>query len=169
MCFNVFAYNDLLLENTLNILRIKPVSVQFGETQGRLYLMHNQTMLIVNEKILRLSGRRVIGAIYTFKDEDERRILDVLDTYHGCSLSRIGLRNPYDSTYRSVVDVIPLVAESKDKLYSLSFLSIKPTVRCYAWIGNESNKHIRSGIHRKRNLYGLYKHGLNDTWRRLYG
>jgi len=166
----IFIYDDLLIKNIYQKLNINPTNEILAETTGKLYMINKVPVMLMPNDISPMRGnRRVIGAIYTFHKQDMTKVLDTLDSYKLCSMSRINMRNPMDLTYRTIIQVYPIVFNNIHELLNFRYKYLE-TVTCYAYIGNTQNKRILNCILKDRHKKlsdGCYKQGLQDILNRL--
>lgn len=166
----VFVYDDLLIKDTYQKLRISPVNERLAETTGKLYMINKvPVMLLPNEISIARSNRRVIGAIYTFNKQDMPQVLDTLDAYKLCSMSRIGMRNPMDLTYRAILQVYPITFNNIHELTTFRYKYLEAE-NCYVYLGNVNNKRILNCVLKDRHKKlseGCYKQGLQNILNRL--
>jgi hypothetical protein len=156
----LFVYDELLNSKTWDIVKIRPINVQIAESTGKLYTMHRTPYMFKLNDITRNRGlRKVFGAILSFNPDDMDYVLETLDNYKGCSVSRIGIHHPYDLSYRSIETVYPINFTDIHELEDFSYTYGKG-VRCYVYLGNptHSNHIINLKTYRHSKLsQGYYK------------
>jgi len=142
MLNRIFVYDDLLLPRIQKILKINPINEVFAEATGKLYMMYRQPiMLNTNDVAVNKGFSRVLGAILEFDEDQMEKVIYTLDNYKSNSVSRIGLQNPNDFTYRTIIPVNPIVFKTLEQLQEFKY-EYKRAIDCYAYLGNPNNPYI---------------------------
>lgn len=139
-----FVYNELLDAKCLKKLKRKFIYRQPAEAEARITTIKGQPIALLNDKIRRLTYKKVFGTILTFEKRHMKYIVSVLDSYHTCSLSRIGISSPYDLTTRIIAQVYPIHFTTIDEFINYRYVYILPTIPCYMWIGNELCEEVKN-------------------------
>lgn len=166
----IFVYDDVLIETVYTKLGIQPVDQRIAETSGKLYMISNIPIMLLPNDVTRNRGtRRVLGAIYTFQHKDMLAVLDAIDNYKCCSMSRVGIQHPLDLTYRTTLEVYPISFDNIQELTSFRYKYLKSEM-CYVYLGNINNERILNCVKKDRHkklANGCYKKGLQDILYRL--
>lgn len=169
MC-QVFIYDDLLIEDIYRRLKIYPINQRIAETSGKLYMISNIPIMLLPDDIARTrDNRRVIGAIYTFDKKDVLSVFDTLDSYKCCSMTRIGIKHPLDLTYRTMLQVYPIMFNNIHELTDYRYKYLEPE-QCWVYLGNTKNQRILNCVKKDRHkklAEGCYKQGLQNILYRL--
>lgn len=135
----VFVYDDMLNPKYRAIIGVQPLEELIAEVEGKMYRIHQQPVLLRVDDVTVTRGlRRVFGAILTFDDADTERILNALDNYKGCSLSRIGKAHPHDLTYRATVKAYPIIAKSIQDFENFTY-SYGRGIECLTYRGVQTH------------------------------
>jgi hypothetical protein len=166
----IFVYDDVLIEEVYNKLGIIPIEQRFAETSGKIYMISNIPIMLLPDDITRNRGnRRVLGAIYSYTQKDMMRVLDILDSYKCCSISRTNIQHPLDLTYRTILQVYPIHFENIQQLTNYRYKYFEPE-NCFVYLGNIKNERILNCIKKDRHKKlsdGYYKQGLQNMLYRL--
>lgn len=165
----IFIYNDVLRKEIQETLKIEPIKEQFAVVEGKLFMFNRIPLLFnLNDITRNRSTRTVFGSILTFKEEDMKFVINALDMYHGCSISRLGISNPNDITYRSSIIAYPILFDNIQDLEN-SIYTQKQGKVCLTYMGNTQNNDILYTV--KFNKYnkiydGVYVKGFKDLLKR---
>jgi gamma-glutamylcyclotransferase (GGCT)/AIG2-like uncharacterized protein YtfP len=166
----IFIYDDLLIEEVYTKLKIKPIEQRIAETSGKIYMISNIPIMLLPDDITRTrDNRRVVGAIYKFDKKDMFNVLDTIDSYKCCSMTRIDIKHPLDLTYRTVLQVYPIMFDNIHELTSYRYKYLEPE-NCWVYLGNTKNQRILNCIKKDRHkklTEGCYKQGLQNILYRL--
>lgn len=166
----IFVYDELLLNDIRTKLNIEPIRERIAETSGKLYMVNQiPIMLLPNDITHTRNNRRVLGAIYTFTDASMQNILDIVDNYKCCSLSRINVKHPLDLTYRTLLQVYPIIFDNIHELANFRYKYLEPE-QCWVYLGNVKHDKIQYCV--KKNQHnklsdGCYEKGLQNSLSRL--
>lgn len=165
----VFIYNDILRKEIQERMRLEPIKEEIATVTGKIYIVSKTPVLLNPSDVARNRGnRRVFGAILTFEDSDEERVIQILDAYHGSSQSRVGLSSPYDLMNRTTIQAFPLKFSSIQELERFDYKEKKP-VECIVYMGNLQHERIPYEVKvskRHKLVDGFYKKGMQDILRR---
>lgn len=162
---SVFVYDDVLLPEVRKLLGLAPTDEILAETTGKIYNIHREPIMLNVDDVARCRGcRRVYGAILYFDDADMEKVLYTLDSYKGCGESRIGKRHPYDLTYRSTIEVYPIICKDIHELSTFRYKFKRP-VECYVYLGNPDHEHMIYNVKVDRHhkfTQGYYPKGFKN-------
>lgn len=162
----VFVVNELANLNVIRQFELEPSYMSIAECTGNLYNIRKNPTLIINDKIKRQINRRVFGVLYRFDGVPLQQILQTFDSYHCCSMSRIGISNPHDWNIRITNKAYPINFNSIEQFVNYRYEYEEP-INCYMWVGNIECRFIKKAIKSSNKLiYGLYEKGLIDAIRK---
>lgn len=170
MLNKVFIYDEILKQSILDILNITPTQEQLAEVTAKMYnINRTQYLFDLHDITHNRNNRSVLGAIYTFDEKHMEKVLNALDSYKGCSESRIGFANPNDLCIRSTILAYPIVYNTIREIETFTYKYNKP-VKCLAYKGNAQHPNLIKAIKIDRHqkvANGVYKQGIIDVVKRL--
>jgi len=164
----VFVYNELLLNNVLNTLKLVPIDESLAITEGKMYyVLRSPILLKLNDFSHNRGNRKIFGSLMTFDKKRIENSLYILDNFHGCSLSRTGINHPLDLTYRELSIVYPIVVDNVHQLENYDYKVLDP-IKCWVYYGNTQNQNIIKAYKNKHNklIQGIYVKGFKDLLKR---
>lgn len=135
---NLFLYDNLWL----NELKINPISWCLAEATGKLFTVQKQNvMLNMNDININRSNNRIIGVLYKLLPEDMLSILCKFDDIYDCSQSKFGIQSSFDTMYREIIQVRPIIYDTITNLGTWNYSYNKPKIT-WVYKGNIQNKTI---------------------------
>ena len=142
--------SDILMtpekQKTINIKGMLPMSL--GIINGKMWNMSLDTIVTLPGSTRAWGSDNIFGMIFYIPDN--QFYLRKLDAFYNCSQSALYRNHLRDINHRVELDVTPIDPKSLDEL-SRHMYNLNKPVKCWAWVGNQSNKLVRNRVKRDNN------------------
>lgn len=159
---SIFIYDELLNTDIRETLRITPINEIIAEAEGKLYNMAQTYIAMRDKDTKRRYNRKIFGSLLTFNETDMSNVLSAIDTFKGCSRSRIGINHEDDMCFRFITTVYPITFDTIHEFKNFQYQYNKGR-KCHMYFGNKNNAFIKDKLSRDRHgriENGFYKQGF---------
>jgi len=159
----IFISNDLMVKKTQHTLKIPLTFVSYGYMKGKMYKHFRSKDTFVLPSIKPWNGNIVYGCVFLLQDKE---YFDLLDAYHGCSLSRLNRNHSLDLHHRIISTIVPISFESLSSLGRLKYTE-RSEITCQNYIGNVMHPNIKrrtNKTHSYRITDGINKDLFTTAW-----
>lgn len=169
MSNKIFLYDEALTDEIRETINIVPIVTEIiAELSGKLYKTNSVVVMNNQNLVCKARGHsRTLGAICEFNEDDMPKILDRIDTYKCCSMSRIGVSHPQDFTYRTILPVYPICFDSIHDLSYYKYNYLEP-IECWVYLMNLNNVTMQKALKdgHKKISSGIDKVGFTSLLKR---
>lgn len=160
----IFISNELLATDKRRVMHLPLVFISFGFIEGKLYKHFKNDGTFMLEPHNKAWGNNVVyGAIFALSDYDF--YIRLLDSYHQCSMSLLGINHSKDVHHRIEVHATPIAFNTWDDFIRLKY-SESPSYEVQAYVGNLNHPKITQRLN-KTNLYRI-ESGVDPHYKQIF-